>query len=216
MLVKDYMTRHPLMAEPDMLIVDAKRYMGENDIRHLPVVGSGKRLVGLVTRQTLLVDPGKLGSLDVWEITRYLSHVTVADVMVPADQVITIPPDTAIEDAARVMVERRVGSLPVVEDDVVVGMITETDMLNQLVKMMGTRLKGVRVTIRMTMLRGELAKLVGAIAAQGWGIDALGGVLAPKDPDKWEAVVKLRQPRDEVVAVLGQIEGQEIIDVRET
>ncbi len=215
MLVKDYMTRHPLMAEPEMSIVDAQRYMGENDIRHLPVVGSGKRLLGLVTRQTLLVDPGKLGSLDVWEITRYLSHVSVADVMVPAEQVITIPPDTAIETAARVMVENRVGSLPVVEEGIVVGMITDTDMLNQLMEMMGARVSGVRVTIRMSMSKGELAKLVSAVAAKGWGIEALGGVLAPKDPDKWDAVVKLREPRDEVAAVLGQIEGQEIIDIRE-
>jgi CBS-domain-containing membrane protein len=57
MLVKDYMTRHPLLAEPTMSIVEAQRYMGENNVRHLPVVGDGKRLLGLVTRQRLLVDP---------------------------------------------------------------------------------------------------------------------------------------------------------------
>ena len=60
MLVKDYMTRHPSMAEPNMSVVEAQRYMWENGIRHLPVVGDGKRLLGLVTRQTLLVDPGRL------------------------------------------------------------------------------------------------------------------------------------------------------------
>jgi len=46
MLVKDYMTRHPLMADPTMSIVEAQRYMGENNIRHLPIVGDGKRLLG--------------------------------------------------------------------------------------------------------------------------------------------------------------------------
>jgi len=48
MLVKDYMTRHPLMVAPTMLVVEAQ--MGENNIRHLPVCGEGKRLLGLVTR----------------------------------------------------------------------------------------------------------------------------------------------------------------------
>ena len=105
MLVKDYMTRHPLMAEPTMSIVEAQRYMGENNIRHLPVVGGGKRLLGLVTRQTLLADPGRLGSLDVWEITRYLSGLTLKDVMVKVKDVVTIDPDITMEEAARIMGE---------------------------------------------------------------------------------------------------------------
>jgi hypothetical protein len=65
-------------------------------------------------------------------------------------------------------------------------------------------------------VKGELAKLVGAIGAQGWGILACGGVPAPKAPDQWEAVVKIRGvSKDTVVAVLEQVEGQEIVDVRE-
>ncbi|MGB9592631.1 MAG: CBS domain-containing protein, partial [Anaerolineae bacterium] len=108
MLVKDYMTRHPFVAEPSMSIVEAQRLMGENNIRHLPVVGEGKRLLGLVTRSSLLVDPRRLSSLDVWEIARYLSGLTVRDVMIKARDVITIHPDATIEDAARIMVERKV------------------------------------------------------------------------------------------------------------
>jgi acetoin utilization protein AcuB len=216
MLVKDYMTRHPSMAEPSMSVVDAQRYMWENGIRHLPVVGDGKRLLGLVTRQTLLVDPGRLGSLDVWEISRYLSGLTLKDVMIKARDVITAEQDTAIEEAARVMVENRIGCLPVVEDGIVVGIISDTDLLTQLMEMMATRVPGVRVTIRMPDVKGELAKLVGAIGAQGWGIRACGGVPAPKAPDQWEAVVKIRGvSKDTVVAVLEQVEGQEIVDVRE-
>ena len=119
MLVKDYMTRHPLMAEPTMSIIAARRYMGENNIRHLPVVGDGKRLLGLVTRQTLLVDPGRLGSLDVWEIARTLSGLALEDVMTPAEDVITAGPDITIEEAARIMVENKIGCLPVLEEGVV-------------------------------------------------------------------------------------------------
>ena len=216
MLVRDYMTRHPCMAEPNMSVVEAQRSMWENGIRHLPIVGDGKRLLGLVTRQTLLVDPARLGSLDMWEISRFLSGLTLKDVMVKARDVITVGQDTAIEDAARIMVENRIGCLPVVEGSVVVGIITDTDLLTQLTEMMATRVPGVRVTIRMPNVRGELAKLVAAIGAQGWGILACGGVPVPKQPDTWEAVVKIRNvPSEQVVAALGQVEGQEIVDVRE-
>ena len=216
MLVKDYMTRHPLMAEPTMSIVEAQRYMGENNIRHLPVVGDGKRLLGLVTRQTLLIDPGRLGSLDIWEIARYLSGLTVKDVMTKAKDVIVVEPNVTIEEAARIMVENKIGCLPVVEEDIVVGIITEIDLLAHLMEMMATRVPGVRVTVRMPNVKGELAKLVGAISAQGWGILACGGAPAPKEPGKWDAVVKIRYvPREEVVVALGRIESQEIVDVRE-
>lgn len=217
MLVKDYMTRHPLMADPEMSIVEAQKFMGENNIRHLPVVGSGKRLLGLVTRQTLLVDPSRLGSLSVWEITRTLSSLAVKDVMLKARQVITASQDMTIEDAAQLMVEKRIGCLPVVENGTlrVIGIITEVDLLAQLAELMSLQAQGVRVTIRMPNVRGELAKLVGAIAAQGWGIAALGGATSPKDPTRWDYVVKLRVPKEEAVAVISNIPGQEIIDIRE-
>ena len=101
MLVRDYMTRHPLLADPEMSAVDAQRYMVEANIRRLPVVGDGKRLMGLVTCQSLLVDPGKLGSLNMWEIAGYLSRLTLKDVMIKAKDVTTIGPDLTIEEAAR-------------------------------------------------------------------------------------------------------------------
>lgn len=216
MLVKDYMTKHPLLGQPTMSVVEAQRFMGENKIRHLPIVGKGKRLLGLVTRQTLLVHPAKLGSLNVWEITRFLSNLTVGDVMVKAKDVISVDKDATIEEAARIMVENKIGCLPVLEDGIVIGIITEIDLLAQLMEMMATRLPGVRVTVRMPNVSGELAKLVSAISAQGWGILACGGVPSPHDPAKWDAVVKIRDvPKEAVVAALEKVEGQQIVDVRE-
>ena len=64
MLVKDCMTRHPIMVSPSTAAAEAQRLMTDNRIRHLPVVGDGKRLVGLVTRMSLAIDPAILGSLD--------------------------------------------------------------------------------------------------------------------------------------------------------
>ena len=217
MLVRDYMTRHPLLADPDMPAMEAQRYMVENKIRRLPVVGDGKRLLGLVTRQSLLVDPARLGSLNVWEIAGYLSRLTVKDVMIKARDVVAIGPDVTIEEAARVMVEKKIGSLPVLEDGVVIGIITETDLLAQLMEMMATRICGVRATVRMVNDKpGELARLVAAIAAQGWGIRALGGSVFPKDPTRWDAVIKIEGvTKEQLVAVLSRVAGQEVVDARE-
>jgi acetoin utilization protein AcuB len=216
MLVREYMTRHPLMVDPEMTIIEARRYMGENNVRHVPVVGDGKRLLGLVTRQTLLVDPARLGSLDLWDIARTLSGLKVKEVMVKAKDVVTVEQDVTVEEAAHLMAEQRVGCLPVVEDGIVVGIITEIDLLAQLAEIMASRRPGVRVTMRMPDRKGELARLVSHINAQGWGIMALGGAYAPKEPDKWDAVVKIPYvSKEEVVSALQAVEGQQITDIRE-
>jgi len=216
MIVKDYMTKHPVMIEPTGSIVEAQGIMAETKVRHLPVVEEGKRLVGLITQETLRVPPTRLTSLNVWEITRFLSDLTVKDVMVKRKDVITIGPDATIEEAARVMVENKIGCLPVLEEDIVIGIITDTDMMAHLVEMLAAPEPSVRVTMRMSNVKGELARLVAAISAQGWGIWALGGMFAPKDPDKWDAVFKISDaPREQVVAALSDVKGQQIIDVRE-
>ncbi len=215
MLVRDYMTRHPLMVEPSMSVVEAQRFMGENNIRHLPVAGDGKRLVGLVTRERLLVDPGRLGSLDVWEIARTLTELTVKDVMIKIQDVFTVGQDATIEEAAGIMIANKVGGLPVLEEGIVIGIITDTDMLAQLTKLLGAGVTGVRVTVRMPNRVGEFAKITNAIASQGWGIYAAGGVPTPKQPDFWDGVFKVRRvSREELVAVLEKIEGHKIVDVR--
>lgn len=218
MLVRDYMIKHPPMAEPKMSVVEAQRYLVEHNIRYLPVVGDGKRLLGLITPQTMLIDPRRLASLDIWEITRFLSDMKVKDVMVKVRDVVTIGPDTPLEQAASVMAAHQVGCLPVVEEEehIVVGLITESDLLTVLAEMMSGRLPGgVRVTIRMPMIKGELVKVVNVIAENGWGIQTMGGVTAQKDPKKWDAVIRIRGKQDKVVAALSTIEGHEILDVRE-
>ncbi|MBC8496797.1 MAG: CBS domain-containing protein, partial [Chloroflexi bacterium] len=103
MFVKDYMTRHPIMIEPDKRVTEAQKLMGESNIRHLPVVGDGKRLLGLITREQLQIAPEKLGSLNVWEITRYLADLTVKKVMIKRADLYTISPDATVEDAAALM-----------------------------------------------------------------------------------------------------------------
>lgn len=216
MFVKDYMTRHPVMIDPEMSIVEAQGIMAETHVRHLPVVEKGKQLVGLVTREKMRIPPTELASLNVWEITRFLSNMTVEDVMVKRENVITTEPEVALEEAAQIMIGEKIGCLPVMEDNIVVGIITEIDMMAQLTDLLGGNVPGVRLTIRMPNQKGELSKVTSAISEQGWGIYASGGVPTPKDPDHWDCVIKVRDvPKEELLAVVKKVEGQEVIDVRE-
>jgi acetoin utilization protein AcuB len=217
MLVKDYMTRHPIMIAPETPAAEAQSLMIENNVRHLPVVGDGKRLLGLITRERLKVPPTDLGSLNVWEISRFLSNLKVSDVMIKKNDLFITTSDTTLEDAAKIMCQHRVGSLIVVEDDVVVGVITEVDMLAELSNLLGGNFPGVRVTIRVPDQVGEYAKITGAIAQNGWGIYTSGGVPSPKKEGFWDVVIKVRgASKDKLVSALEKIEGQEVIDARET
>jgi acetoin utilization protein AcuB len=217
MLVRDYMTRHPIMIEPTMRVADAQKLMTENRVRHLPVIGSGKRLLGLVTRQRLSIPPEKLGSLDVWEITRYLSNLTASDVMVKGPDLRTIGPDATLEEAADLMIRNKISSLPVIEDGIVVGILTETDLLIELQNLLGAVDSGWRVVMRVPDRDGEFRKLVRAISDKGWGIMAMGSVRTPKQPDRWDIILKVRHcTRDALMTVLEKIEDQQIVDLRET
>lgn len=217
MLVKDYMTRHPIMIASDTPAAEAQNLMIENNVRHLPVVGDGKRLMGLITRERLRVPPTDLGSLNVWEISRLLSNLKASDVMVKLNDLVLIDPDTTLEDAAQIMCQHKIGSLIVVEDEVVVGIITEVDMLAELSNLLGGDIQGVRVVIRVPDQIGEYAKVMAAITEQGWCIYASGGVPSPKTPGSWDLVIKVPEvSKEELVAVINKIEGQKVIDARET
>lgn len=217
MLVKQYMTRHPIMIEPHKRIFEAQQIMTENKMRHLPVVGAGKRLRGLITRQRLSIPPERLGSLDVWEITRYLADLTVDKVMVKGPDLYTIDPDSTLEEAAEIMIRHRIGALPVVEEDIVVGIISETDLLIELQNLLGASEPGWRITVRVPDQRGEYSKLTEAILEQGGEIMTMGGVRAPKAAGYWDIVIKVRGCEREVLeSALTGIEGQQLIDLRET
>jgi acetoin utilization protein AcuB len=217
MLVKDYMTRHPIMTGPETPATEAQKLMMDNKIRHLPVVGDGKRLLGLITRARLRVLPSDLGSLNVWEISRLLSNLKMKDVMLKQKELVTIGQNATLEEAAQKMIQHKVGCLPVVEDGIVIGIITENDLLSEFSNLLGGGVKGVRVTIRVPDKIGEFAKVTSAITAKGWGIYASGGLPAPKKPGYWDLVVKVRAvTQKQLVAALEAIPGQKIIDVRTT
>lgn len=219
MLVKDYMTRHPILIEPTLRVTEAQRLMTDNGIRHLPVVGDGKRLLGLLTRERLAVRLDHFGSLDVWEITRLLANLTAGEMMLKGQDLPTLAPDATLEEAADLLTRHKLSGVPVVEQpgDIVVGILTETDLLVELQNLLGAISPGWRVVMRVPDRSGELRKLVRAIGDKGWGIMALGSVRTPKDPQHWDIVLKVRHCQHaELMEVLKSIPDQQIVDVRET
>jgi len=216
MLVRDCMTRHPIVAPPTMLAAEAQHLMHESDIRHLPVVGNGKRLLGLLDRMSFTLDPGALPSLDMWEIARHLSRLSVTDVMTPAERVATIAPDRTVERAARYMTERKLSCLPVVEEGAVVGLLTKADLLNAFQVLLGLPAEGVRVTMRMPDRPGEFARLIAVLGRQSWGVMGIGAYPTPRREGFYDAVIKIcGVSMDEARAVLSQVQGQEVVDIRE-
>ena len=137
--------------------------------------------------------------------------------MIKGKNVISITQDATLEDASKIMVSKKIGGLPVLEGDIVVGILTDTDLLAHLTDLLGERVPGVRVTFRAPERVGMLAGITNAIAAQGWGIYASGYVKTPKQPDYWDYVFKVHDaPKDKVVEVLEGFEDVEILDIRET
>jgi len=216
MLVRDCMTRHPILISPNWSASEAERLMSENRLRHLPVVEDGKRLAGLITRQRLSMKPEMLGSLNVWEISRYLADLKVKQIMIKRKSVVTVEEDRSVERAASLMSENRIGCLPVVDDDdAVVGVVTEVDISRAFQEMLGLPVDGLRITVRMPNRPGEFAKLTRVIADRGWGVMGIGTFPSRRNPGFFDAVLKIPNvTEEEVRAELSKIEDQNVIDIR--
>ena len=127
MRVRELMTPTPITVAPETSVVDARHLMATRRIRHLLVL-DGARLVGIVTDRDIRLNlPSPATSLSVWELNYLLARLAVKEVM--SRSVVTVGPDRTAAEAARIMVEHKIGALPVLEAELLVGIVTETDFL---------------------------------------------------------------------------------------
>lgn len=172
MLVGKRMKQPVITIAPELPIVEALNLMKREKIRRTPVVKDGK-LLGIVSDKDLLnASPSPATSLSVWELNYLLSKISVKEVM--TKKVLTVDEDTPIEEAARIMADNKIGGLPVMRGEQVVGIITETDLFKIFLELMGAREAGVRATVYIYEARGELAELTKAIAEAGGNFVAFG------------------------------------------
>lgn len=214
MFVGERMTRRVVTVQVDVPVQDALKRMHQEHIRRLPVLDSRGRLVGIVTESDLQnASPSEATTLSIWEINYLLSKITVERVM--TKNIITVTEETTLEEAARIMADNKIGALPVVNGDDLVGIITETDLFKIFLEFMGARYPGVRVSVVTLNQPGSLAKLTGTISDLGGNIVSLGTYEG--DSQKFGRVTfkvtgvepeKLRQAVEPVV--------EKLIDIRET
>jgi acetoin utilization protein AcuB len=213
MLVRERMSRSPVTVSTDAPITEALKVMRTNSVRRLPVLDKEGRLVGIVSEKDLLyASPSSATSLSIYEMHYMLSQLKVTEVM--TTDVTTVSPDTPLEEAARIMADNKIGGLPVIQDDRLVGIITETDIFTVFLEMLGARDKGLRLTVEIPERKGEMARITTAIAQLGGNILALGSFLGD-DPSTALVTVKVEDvPASDLEAAMHGLDLK-IVDVRE-
>ena len=197
MLVIERMTPPPATITGETSVKEALGIVQEHKLRHLPVLDESGRLVGIVSEKDLLRADGDS------QVEKVMTR-----------EVITVTEYTALEEAARIMADHRISSLPVMRDGKLVGIITETDLFYIFLELLGARQKGVRLTMLVPEERGMLASLTGEIAHMGGNILALGTFMG-EDPTNRMVTVKVADaPTEKLVAIMEAL-GMEIVDYRE-
>jgi acetoin utilization protein AcuB len=213
MFVGERMSRPVIAVSPESSINDVLAMFKQEHIRRAPVLKDGK-LVGIVSDRDLLnASPSSVTTLSIWELHYLISKVKVKTVM--SKKVITVSKETPIEEAARIMADKKIGGLPVMDGDKVVGMITETDLFKIFLELMGARDKGLRVTATIDDKPGALAKVTKAIADAGGNFISF-GFFSGEDASTKVLTFKVDGiKKDDVKSVLGSV-VKKFWDVRQS
>jgi len=167
MFVKNKMTTRIISLSPDQSVPDAQGLFKLHNLKHLPVL-EGDKVVGVLSRvEVAKASPSTASTLDARELTYLLSKIKVRDIMVK--KLFTISPDMLLEEAATLMRSHRVSFLPVVEgEDRLVGVITESDVMDAFIEILGFTDRGTRLTIEVKDTGpGILSTIAGVFASLG-------------------------------------------------
>jgi acetoin utilization protein AcuB len=194
MRVRDFMNMNVVTVDEKTLIDDARKIMEAHKIRRLPVMKKDK-LVGLVTKHMLLeAAPSPATAFSIHEIHYLLARMTVKDIMVKNPD--TISPDMPAEEALQLGQEKGYGAFPVVENNKLVGMVTESDIVRMMTRVLGVKEKGKRISIRASNEFGNMKKIMEILDKHKTVL--LSMMTLP--PEEWEKdwLVVLRLKSDDV------------------
>jgi acetoin utilization protein AcuB len=158
-LVADAMTARPVTVAPDATVAAARSAMRRGRFRHLPVV-AGAELVGVVAQSDLEVPPGAPV-----EVAESLGERPLTEVM--TTEPVTVWPDEPVEVAARLLVDNGIGCLPVVADDGLVGILTESDLFSVLLRLLGGGEPSSRITVVLPDVPGALGRAMTVVGELG-------------------------------------------------
>ena len=214
MLVKERMSRPVITIHPEMLMQESLNLMHKEHIRRLPVVDKRGRLVGIVSEGDLLhASPSDATSLSIWEMNYLISKVSVKKLM--TREVTTITEDTPLENAARIMADKKIGGLPVVRDNKVIGIITETDLFKIFLEMLGATEPGVRLAVLVPDVPEELSQLSKVIYDIGGHIVAMGTFLGESSGNR-EVTMKVHGVDAQSLTNAIKPFVEHIVDIRES
>ena len=190
MAVKDFMTKRVVYVSPETTVAVAADIMREKGLRRLPVIEHDK-LVGLVTEGTMAeASPSKATSLSIYEMNYLLNKTKVGDIMIK--NVLTVSKYASLEDAIYIMLQNKVGVLPVVDNDQISGIITDKDVFRAFLEISGYGQAGIRIGLEVPDTPRVLEKIANLIASENLNIERTNG--APKN--------------DTVLRVELQVEGE--------
>ena len=159
--MREKINRNPVTIGPEASFYEARALIHDKGIRHLPVVDKNNQLLGIVTdRDIREAGPSDATLLSVQELHYLLGKLKVSSFMTAKEKLITITPDTLIEEAVQLMQNHKIGCLPVLEGDKLYGIFTETDALAHLVDIFGFKEKGTRLTIALEDKAGTMLEVL--------------------------------------------------------
>jgi len=212
-LVRDRMSPNPVVITTDTSLKEALDLVRSKPFRHLPVVDENGKLVGIVTEKSLVyASPISATTLSVFEVDYILSRTKIGQII--QGSVVAVGPDLPIEEAARVMVDHRIGCLPVVEGDELVGIISDTDIFRVFVEGMGGGHPSLRITIVIPEEVGSLAQITSRVAALGGNIYSLGMFWGERSGDRIVAFRLEGVDRETAVQAL-EADGVQVVNVWE-
>lgn len=156
MLVKNWMTKDVITVTPDTTLLKITRILKENNIRRVPVLNSKGDILGMVTdRDVKDSSPSKATSLDMYEMHYLLAEIKAADIMTPNP--IVIKDTDTIEKAAMIMLDNKIGGLPVVDDkNKLTGIVSDQDIFKALVIITGVREGGIQLGFSIANKQGAM------------------------------------------------------------
>lgn len=205
MLVKDVMQAHPVTATLETRLPNLVRLLQRRGFRHLPVLDGGK-LVGIISDRDIKQSMISAAAMtEGRERDRLLDELTAGQIMARA--VVTIGPMFGVEEAARLMATRKISALPVTEGDRLVGIVTETDVLQLFVRAMGVLEPSSRLDVILRDQTAGLGEVVRAVEEAGSRISSVMTLAMPTG--EREVVLRLATinpgPAVKALEVLGYV-----------
>jgi acetoin utilization protein AcuB len=198
------MTQNPATVRPDSDPMAAQTLMRYGKFRRLPVVDAEGNLVGIITQSDLELFFSTAPSPGVLKRQYRVDQVMQSPV-------VTVSPDFPLEEAANLMLQHKIGGIPVIEGGTVVGMITESDIFIQFVEVLGGDTASLRITVAVPDRPGQLARVATLVAELGCNIAS---IVSTRGEGKTQLTMRLENADEDTVAkAIGGLEEVDLIHV---